>query len=626
MSVALQAYPTMIDTEAEKAVCASILFDPRVVDPLRDKLTRIDFANQKLGLIFEAAGILMGKGMTPDLVTLADQLRQMGVMPTTVDEVDLGNLMSSDIPVGDPNTYATIVLRLSLERQIAQFTRTKAWDRLSEAASRLDELNHPSAVISLFRFSANSDEESGADIVAPFPISVFPPAPRHLVSIGAEAIGAPPDMIGTPLLVYAAAAIGNRVSIELKRGFTQRAQLYGAVVARPGSAKSPAQDLARAPLDALQRDAHNRHLHALERHDDQLSIWQTSDPKDRGPKPDRPQMEHFFTTDATLEALAPMAERSPGIAMSRDELVSWVKSCDAYRGGKGGDRQMWLSLWAGSPLKIDRKGTDTVYVPEPSISVVGGVQPDMLGELADEAGRQDGLIDRIIWSYPEPLASGWTDEVVEQHHIDAVTDIFRKLRRAPTGIVKLTPVAKADWVAWFNENSILTQQASGLAQGVCAKLPNIAARLALILHCLEHPDNPADVDITTATINSAIELAEYYRSHAYRVLPHFGASSSGHGAGVTQRVARVLEQANGDWVRRTEISKGLGRNVTSERIAGALQELATRCHAESRTLSSGERGGRPTEEWRSLISEITKKRTNSRLAISDKEDDDVAAF
>ena len=102
------------------------------------------------------------------------------------------------------------------------------------------------------------------------------------------------------------------------------------------------------------------------------------------------------TPDATLEALAPMAAGSPGVAMGRDELVSWVKACDAYRAGRGGDRQAWLSIWAGAPLKVDRKTADPIYVPRPVVGVAGGVQPDLLTELNDEAGRRDALVDRFL--------------------------------------------------------------------------------------------------------------------------------------------------------------------------------------------------------------------------------------
>lgn len=497
------------------------------------------------------------------------------------------------------------------------------------------ELPPTDEVSSFIRFSPISDETNQPEKVPaePFPLSVLPPAPRQLVSVGALAIGAPPDMIATPLLAYAAGAIGNRVSIQLKPGFVQRPQLYAAVVAPPGSAKSPSQDLARAAIDSLQRDAHDRYLDQVERFEGQLEQWHASDPKFRGTKPAKPVMDHLFTTDATIEALGPMIERSPGIVISRDELSSWVKSFDAYRSGKGGDRQTFLSLWAGSPVKIDRKGGhDTIYVPDPSVSVVGGIQPDMLTELADEAGRQDGMIDRIIWSYPDPRPATWTDEVVEQHHINAVISIFQRLRQTPKGIVKLSPVAKTDWVEWFNENAALTETMSGLMQGVYAKLPNINARLALILHCLTYPDAPIQTDITRETLQGAIALTEYYRSHAHRVLPHFGAAAtSSRGAGVVQRIALLLEQANGEWVGRTEISRGLGRNVKSDEITAALQTLASRRHAESRMGGSTERGGRPTEEWRSLLWGITKKRTN--LTLFDRHstdpiglDDDDAPF
>jgi hypothetical protein len=76
-------------------------------------------------------------------------------------------------------------------------------------------------------------------------------------------------------------------------------------------------------------------------------------------------------------------------------------TASAYRGGRGGDRQAFLSLWAVAPIKVDRKGQESIFITEPVVSVTGGVQPEMLGELAEAAGRRDGFLERILWSFPE---------------------------------------------------------------------------------------------------------------------------------------------------------------------------------------------------------------------------------
>lgn len=438
-----------------------------------------------------------------------------------------------------------------------------------------------------------------------FPSDVLPPIARSYVSGAAEALGTPPELVAVPLLAYAGATIGDGLRIELKPGYCQRAILYVAVVAPPGSAKSPAQDAARYPLDVLQREAIETYKDELKNYERELDEWQSAPKETRGEKPERPVLEHFFTTDATLEALAAMLEGSAGVVLSRDEIVGWVKACDAYRGGRGGDRQQWLSLWAGSPLKVDRKKGEPIFVPFPTVCVAGGVQPELLTELADEAGRRDGFIERILWSYPEIRAVGWTEQTISARSQQAILDLFRKLRRPSGEAVRLSADARVEWVRWYDENSRLTAEASGVAQGIYAKLPNQAARLALILHCLTRPGSPTARPLDRETMLGAIELAEYFRAHALRVLPGFGAISPARSAGLLGRIERLLGAAGGEWLSRETINRKLGGHVPSDKLRAALEQLRESDVAERQELPTG---GRPQEQWRISLAE---KRRNA---------------
>jgi putative DNA primase/helicase len=451
------------------------------------------------------------------------------------------------------------------------------------------------ALLASFADEAQQPDMAGLPDVPLFPIDVLPEAARRYISEAATALGVPPDMVAVPLLTFAGATIGNSLCIELKPGYWQRPILYTAVVAVPGSAKSPALDAARFPLDVLQREAIEAYKQALQEYERELEGWQASPKETRGEKPEKPLLEHYFTTDATLEALAAILEGSAGVVLCRDEIVGWVKSCDAYRGGRGGDRQQWLSLWAGAPLKVDRKKGEPVYVPFPVVCVAGGVQPELLTELADEAGRRDGFIERILWSYPDTAPAEWTEQTISLQAQTAILQLFRKLRHVSSDPVRLGSGARKLWARWYNENARLTAEASGLAQGIYAKLPNQAGRLALILHCLRYPDDPAAHLVDRDTLAGAIELAEYFRAHARRVLPGFGSTPPARTAGLEARVLRLLEGAGGEWVDRGELHKRLGGHTAAEALSEALTQLESQGLAERRSLSTG---GRPSEQWR----------------------------
>ncbi len=433
--------------------------------------------------------------------------------------------------------------------------------------------------------------------VLPFPVEVFPAVIRRYVEEGAAALGVPVDMVAVPLLAFAAGAIGNTRALRVKAGWVVRPILWLAVIGEPGSGKSPALDHARHPLDVLQRAAWETFRTAMQQWE--LDAAAVKAEKPPAPPPPKPVLEHFFTTDATTEALAAMLGTSPGLALVRDELVGWVKSHDAYR--KGGDRQNWLSLWAGAPLKVDRRGAGALYVPRPTASVVGGIQPELLSELAEEANRRDGFVDRFGLCWPDAKPARWTEATVDGATTQAAEALFARLRpKVPpdeSRIVDLAPGAKRAFAVWFDENADLVAGATGLAAGCAAKLPGQCARIALVLHGLHHPHD-MERAVAEGTVLDAIAVVEYFRAHLARVLPAFGASGAPGGrgsAGLAGRVRRILQDRGGGWIPRTELHRQLGGRVEAAALSAALTALAAEGRATTRSVPTG---ARAREEWR----------------------------
>lgn len=454
-----------------------------------------------------------------------------------------------------------------------------------------------------------------ADVCPDFPVGALPATVRHLVETGAAALDVDPAFIAVPLLGFAASTIGRSYCIEVKPGYRQWPILYVAVVGPPGSGKTPALALAREPLDRLQEAAWQRFQEESAAYRADLAAWELQRKKGNAAaetRPEPPTLAHFFTTDATIESLGTILSSSAGLAYIRDELVAWVRSCDQYRSGKGTDRQKWLGAWSKEAWKIDRKKSEPLYIPHPTVSVIGGVQPEILGELAHEAGARDGFIDRILWTYPPEHYPDDTDAVVSPATVQAVYTTFASLRSAQTTdatteslSVRLSTNARQLFRAWHRDNTRLLRESSGLVQGIYAKLPNQLARLALIIHCLTYPDAPAELLVDDSTMQAAIELAEYFRTHAHRVLPRFGATAAG-ATSLVGNVAAILADAAGAWINRSTIRDQFHRNCPAAEITQALQILAEQGLAESRLNREGQ--GRPAEEWRSCSQAETRKR------------------
>lgn len=461
---------------------------------------------------------------------------------------------------------------------------------------------------------AGEDADTGADAnlsdlpaVPPFPVNTLPEPARAYAVEAAAAIGCPVDYVAVPLLACTGAIVGNAVALAIKADYRQFPVLWCAMVGEPGTAKTPALREAAAGVHAIQDDLKRAYLDALARHKEDLAAWEKANTKERGKPPAEPRMADIFTTDATVEAIAGMIDPLPsddlpepasGIVLEADELTGWVLGMNQYKGGKGSDRQRWLSSWSSSALKVNRVRR-TVYVTNPVIAVTGGLQPAVLEGLRNEAGRRDGFEERVLFTWPDPLRAEWSEDTVDPAVRDAFIALSRALRReAKTDRpVRLSPEAKQLWVTWFNENKRLVEQETGILAGWYTKLDQQCARLSLILHALAHPDSFEQVAVGEATMRAAIDLAEYFRAHAHRALSRLGVANHGRAAGLAVRTLTRLIDAGADGLTTRELMKALGGHVPTEALRDALAELQDRGQVVVRAVPPGEQGGRPGERW-----------------------------
>ncbi len=320
-------------------------------------------------------------------------------------------------------------------------------------------------------------------------------------------------------------------------------------------------------------------------------------------QPVRPRLRHYFSTNLTLEALVSMLETTPGLAIIRDEVVSFIKSMDQYRGGKGSDRQEYLSLHAGTPIKADRRTGESVYATHPVACIVGGIQPDVFPSLHNANGQRDGMLERFIPIVPTIGLRRWTDDDIDPALLEPVVDIFRALNalspldNGQGGLcMQLHPDTRSVWSDWYDENGRMQFEARGILNGYYSKLPNHVARFALILNAAWNPDNP-NVLVSPQRMADAIDLGEWVRQNIHAVMPLLGESGTVKGTGIHSRIKRVLGTA-GDaegWVQRGVILQKLG-NVKTDDLEVSLRYLESQDEIEHRRDPSSTT--KPAEQWR----------------------------
>jgi hypothetical protein len=389
----------------------------------------------------------------------------------------------------------------------------------------------------------STEQPEPADDLAwrPFPIDALPEPARGFVIAAAKAIGCDPSYIALPLLVAAASAIGNTRRLVLKHGWHVPPILWGAIVGESGTAKTPAFRLIMRPVRERQRKALERHVEEMRQYEAELARWEkdytawkrSKDATEEPPaKPDAPHAERYIVSDTTVEALAPLLLANPrGLLLARDELAGWIGSFDRYasKSRVGADMAFWLSAHNAESAIVDRKTSGTVFIPSAAVCVVGGIQPAILQRSLSLEHRESGLAARLLLAYPPRKAKRWTEADIDPDAEAELARLFDRLYELqPTtdddgeprpGLVRLTPEAKAAWIAYYNAHAVEQADLTGDMAAAWSKLEECAGRLALVVHYVRWAAGGVadETQLDAASMNAGIELTRWFKGEAKRV-------------------------------------------------------------------------------------------------------------
>jgi len=215
---------------------------------------------------------------------------------------------------------------------------------------------------------------------------------------------------------------------------------------------------------------------------------------------------------------------------------------DQYKqGGKGGDRQKWLQIHTNRPISVDRKSSEEpTIIPRPFVSIFGGIQPEVLPDFGKDRG--DGLLDRFVGAYPEPMSGRWTDNELSDEAREGYKALIEALYRLEpaeydgdefASCVDMSAEGKAVFVREYNRLHE-ELEAPGFPQRlrpVYGKLEGYLARFALILAMARRAEARSTGGATMERVGredveGAAALIYYFKNHARRVYTGLYADST----------------------------------------------------------------------------------------------------
>ena len=362
-----------------------------------------------------------------------------------------------------------------------------------------------------------------------FPVEAFPYTIRYIIESTYDSLNFNTDFFGTSILYAASIAIGNTYEVEVNTEYRESAVVIIVIVGRPGTGKTPPLKLALKPI--YKRDADEYKIYeAAKKEFDRITKLPVKYKVDNGiEEPEKPAWKKILLSDYTPEALAEVHRFNiRGIGVYSDELAGWFKNFGRY--SKGSEMEFWLGQWSSTPITIDRKTSDPIFIKSPFISVGGTIQTGILNELTGGSRTQNGFIDRMLFAFPENIVKEYySEQELPSDVYPQWSDIINKLldlkldvddnsnpvRRA----LKLSPEAKAAWLAWQKKNTDECNNAeTEELAGMISKMEIHVFRIALILELLRYACNESNLtEVGIESFRGAIQLTEYFKRSAMRV-------------------------------------------------------------------------------------------------------------
>jgi len=361
----------------------------------------------------------------------------------------------------------------------------------------------------------------------------LPPQLVAYVFDQADLLGADPSTLALSCIVACAAAIHDGIEIQPKRHdptWTEQARLWGAIVGDPSIRKTPAIKKAIGHLRKIDMQLAEESGARLADYERELKIHKKREAAhingeakgevmgDLGEPPAPPLLERLMAEDITIEAMSNVLKDNPrGVLVINDELSGWFGSMDAYKGGGGGkDRGLWLEIYNGGPKRVDRVMRGTIFVPNWSASILGGIQPESIRRISGQM-YDDGLLQRFMVVCGKPVPAGAQDRSPDMDAIKAYRALLDELfATAPSD----TPVRLSEGAHTWRER--VSAFSHGLAQADMlttsfrshlGKWDGLFARLLLVFHCIEARTSgkyPSAIPVSEATARRVHDFMRYF--------------------------------------------------------------------------------------------------------------------
>ena len=348
-----------------------------------------------------------------------------------------------------------------------------------------------------------------------FPLDIFPALIQDTVIEMHENGNYNIDYFASSILTALAAKIGSKYYLKYNAEWIENVSLWVVIVGKSGQNKS-------APIKTAFKSIVETQNEFNRQYEREIALYVP----DNGET--KPILRKLYTTDPTFEALIKMHKQNPhGIVIKTDEFKSFINNLTGYSGVS--KQSNYLSIWDGSPISLDRKEAESYSISKPCVSVIGGIQDDVLSTLKAK-DIKDGFFERMLFVIPEKMEKRKIKSAVINERL--ITKFHSKMKQMLDALldmvepctVELSDEANDIYVAEYNKNVEQSNKES-LVAGILSKLDRYILRFALIIEVTDNfwgngltDGGTIEIDkVSAGSIEKAINLKNYFFDTALKL-------------------------------------------------------------------------------------------------------------
>ncbi len=245
---------------------------------------------------------------------------------------------------------------------------------------------------------------------------------------------------------------------------------------------------------------------------------------------DGPTFHPLLVSDITPEALFMVMDdnrnEDNGLLLYRDELKGFIDDMGRYN--NSGEISSYLSIWDGTPISITRKTQTPIYIECPFLSMVGGIQPDIIHKSFTEEMASVGFTQRWLFVYPDVVdIQEYSQATLDESHTTAWEEVITALLNMSDMYLTLSPEALDVYINYYNETVHKVALVPSSYKSMLSKLRIQVLKWCAIVHILSchkaaGPGKyfvlPESTVISAEEMQYSVECMRYFEDCGRKVL------------------------------------------------------------------------------------------------------------